>query len=435
MSHADGQILCENPANRNSGPSLNQQILAGIAIKEFYFGVFGLNPRPTNFTNYNHPVPSYMSNLKEQNFIPSLSWSYTAGNQYRLDKVLGSLTLGGYDASRFEPNDLVFEFDDQDIKDLSVQISSITYTQDSTNITLLPTPISAFVDSTIPYIYLPLAACKKFEAAFGIEWDNNSQAYLVNDTLHKKLQSDNATVTFTLYSTARSGQVEIALPYAAFDMIAEYPLAVNSTRYFPLMRATNDTQYTLGRTFLQEAQVTHQHAERQCANMGIRRYLTADYERRTFTVSQCTWNAGATQDIIPIKSLDDSGNQKTQTFSSSHHTSTGAIAGGVVGGIAGLALLCTAGYFIFTKFIRGHHRYEDNDKVELDGEGKKLQELDSKDGAHEIGGEQHFGYEIDSKRILGFELAGVHKHGHELDSGQHGASEMPAREALIAELH
>jgi hypothetical protein len=27
----------------------------------------------------------------------------------------------------------------------------------------------------------------------------------------------------------------------------------NQTRYFPLQRAANDTQYTLGRTFLQEA--------------------------------------------------------------------------------------------------------------------------------------------------------------------------------------
>ena len=220
----------------------------------FYFGVFGLNPRPTNFTDYNDPAPSYMSNLKAQNLIPSLSWSYTAGNQYRLDEVLGSLTLGGYDTSRFEKNDIEFDFDDQDKRDLSVQIYSITHMQDGVNSTLLSTPISAFMDSTLPWLYLPQTVCKAFERAFGIDYDVERGAYLINDTLHEKLQADNASVTFTLRNPAQMGQVDITLPYAAFDLVGEYPLSTNgSQRYFPLQRAENSTQYTLGRTFFQEA--------------------------------------------------------------------------------------------------------------------------------------------------------------------------------------
>ena len=254
------QLLVESmPAKvvniAHTGPSLPQQIVAGIATPNFYFGLFGLNPRPTNFTNYQHPVSSFISNLKEENMIPSLSWSYTAGNQYRLDKVLGSLTLGGYDSARFVPNEVIFDFDAQDIRDLSVDISSIIYTENSKSTTLMSTPISAYLDSTIPWIYLPLSACQKFESAFGLEFDNTTQSYLVNDTLHEKLQADNASVTFTLLNPAQqSGVVDITLPYAAFDLVAEYPLTPNgSLRYFPLARATNDTQYTLGRTFFQEA--------------------------------------------------------------------------------------------------------------------------------------------------------------------------------------
>ena len=236
------------------GPSLDQQIVAGIATKNFYLGVFGLNPRPTNFTNYNHPVSSFMSNLKEADLIPSLSWSYTAGNQYRLDKVLGSLTLGGYDSSRYVPNDVIFDFDEVDARDLSVDISSIIYTEDGKNTTLMSTPISAYLDSTVPWIYLPRSACRKFESAFGLEFDNETQSYLVNDTLHKKLQSDNASVTFTLRNPSHTGEVDITLPYAAFDLVAQYPLSTNgSLNYFPLVPATNDSQYTLGRTFFQEA--------------------------------------------------------------------------------------------------------------------------------------------------------------------------------------
>ena len=73
----------------------------------------GLNPRPSNFSNFSDPVPSYLSALKDQSMIPSLSWAYTAGNQYRLNMVLGSLTLGGYDRSKLEPKSVIVAFNDQ----------------------------------------------------------------------------------------------------------------------------------------------------------------------------------------------------------------------------------------------------------------------------------------------------------------------------------
>ena len=211
----------------SNGPSLDQQIVAGIATPDFYYGVFGLDPRPTNFTDFNNPVPSYLSNLRKQGLIPSLSWGYTAGNQYRENKVLGSLTLGGYDTSRFHSNLVAFPFNDQDIRALSVQLASITHTVNSSNTTLLVVPISVFIDSTIPWIYLPVDVCEKFEEAFGISWDAQSQAYLVNDTLHASLQSNNATVTFALQDPGGSGLVEIALPYAAFDLIGRSYLLNN----------------------------------------------------------------------------------------------------------------------------------------------------------------------------------------------------------------
>jgi hypothetical protein len=67
----------------SGGPSLNNQTVAGIATKEFFLGVFGLTPRPSNFTSFNEPIPSYLENLRNQSLIPSTSWGYTAGNQYR----------------------------------------------------------------------------------------------------------------------------------------------------------------------------------------------------------------------------------------------------------------------------------------------------------------------------------------------------------------
>ncbi|SLM40392.1 Aspartic peptidase domain [Lasallia pustulata] len=240
----------------SGGPSLQQQIVAGIATKGFYLGLFGLNPRPTNFSNFDDPVPSFMTNLKSRSMIPSLSWAYTAGNQYRFNKVLASLTLGGYDTSRFIPNDVSFPFNEEDIRDLTVNIERITMTATGANASLLSTSIAAFVDSTVPYIYLPLDVCEKFEESFGIHWNDTVQAYLVDDALHASLLAKNANVTFALSNSSIGHTVDITLPYAAFDLTAEYPLMPTASRYFPLMRAANDTQYTLGRTFLQEAYVT-----------------------------------------------------------------------------------------------------------------------------------------------------------------------------------
>ena len=234
----------------SNGPSLPQQTIAGIATKEFYLGVFGLNPRSTNFSTFDDPIPSYMATLKNRSMIPSLSWAYTAGNQYRPGSVLGSLTLGGFDASRFVTNDVTFAFNPVDERDLTVEIESILMTASNKSVDLLNNSISAYIDSTVPYFYLPVDVCQKFEDAFGILWDNDVQAYLVNDTLHDSLQTQNATVVFSISNTTQS--VSISLPYAAFDLIAEYPLVSNTTRYFPLMRATNESQYTLGRAFLQE---------------------------------------------------------------------------------------------------------------------------------------------------------------------------------------
>lgn len=68
--------------SNSKGPTLNGQVVAALVTPQFYYGLLGLNTQPTNFTNFNNPIPSFFNTLKDQNLIPSLSWSYTAGNQY-----------------------------------------------------------------------------------------------------------------------------------------------------------------------------------------------------------------------------------------------------------------------------------------------------------------------------------------------------------------
>ena len=240
----------------SGGPTLPNQVLAGIVTNNFYLGMFGVNPKPTNYTGIEtDQQDSYMTTLKKRNMIPSVSFGYTAGAQYRLKKVLGSLTLGGYDQSRFTPNPLSISFAPDNDRDLVVGVQSIKATNgNGTTHSLLPEGILAYVDSTIPYIWLPLDACLEFEKAFGLTWDDKRDLYLVDDALHEKLLAQNASVSFTIGNGPSAGQtVDITLPYASFDLMADFPLVANRTNYFPLKRAVNETQYTLGRTFLQEA--------------------------------------------------------------------------------------------------------------------------------------------------------------------------------------
>ena len=63
--------------------TLNQQVIASIATKDFYLGNLGLAPWPINFTSFEDSAPSFLSNLKNQSLIPSLSYGYNAGAQYR----------------------------------------------------------------------------------------------------------------------------------------------------------------------------------------------------------------------------------------------------------------------------------------------------------------------------------------------------------------
>ncbi|QSZ37620.1 hypothetical protein DSL72_008719 [Monilinia vaccinii-corymbosi] len=130
-------------------------------------------------------------------------------------------------------------------------------------------------------------------------------------------------VIFSLANTISGGStVNIQLPFGAFSLQASYPFVDNTTYYFPFKRAANNTQYTLGRTFLQEA------------------YLIVDYDRGNFSINQCTWIDGATSNVVPIKAPSSgSSNSSNDTSSSpdkpSHKPiSTGAIAGIAIGALA-----------------------------------------------------------------------------------------------------
>lgn len=241
--------------------------------------------------------------------------------------VFGSLVLGGYDQSKFTSTNLTIPLGSDVSRDLLVGVQSITTTANTTALTSSSGGFYAFLDSTVAELWLPTSVCSAFEETFGIIYDSTTELYLVNTSLHTTLVDQNANVTFTLGSSTSGGEtVAITLPYSAFDLEVSYPITENKTYYFPLKRAANTTQYTLGRTFFQEA------------------YVIADYERRNFTVAPCSWVENAASNIKSIIS-------PTYDLSSdpSSGISAGAIAGIVVGIVAAVAALAGLGFWFWRR--------------------------------------------------------------------------------------
>ncbi|KAK0100581.1 hypothetical protein ONS95_007039 [Cadophora gregata] len=311
-------------------PTLQKQVVAGIWTNDFYLGNLGLSPVPFNFTNLNDPQPSMLSTLYNESLIPSRSWAYTAGAHYKDPPVFGSLTLGGYDTTRFQSNNLHFAFGADFSRDLLVSLRSVTYDTAGSS-PLLASSIDIFINSLVSEIWLPVNVCEAFAQQFNLTWIESGQLYIVGADAHAALVKQNPSFTFKIGQAGGAGEsVEIVLPYAAFDLVLTAPIVGNDTRYFPLKQAQNATQYTLGRTFLQEA------------------YVIADYERKNFSVSQAlfppTSLAASLTAIVPPGtpgSGNDTNSTSTDTSSSSKKSGlgAGAIAGIAIGAVAALALI------------------------------------------------------------------------------------------------
>lgn len=62
--------------------SITGQVVSSSVTEHFYRGTWGINPRPANLPNFTSPLESLLLTLKKNNFIPSLSYGYTAGADY-----------------------------------------------------------------------------------------------------------------------------------------------------------------------------------------------------------------------------------------------------------------------------------------------------------------------------------------------------------------
>ena len=237
----------------------------------------------------------------------------------------GSLILGGYDQARIASNSAPISLSINGTatsQTLELGVQSIT----ASNILggsfqqLLSEPISVNVDSTVSQLWLPSDVCDGFVSAFGLEYSEQSNYYLLNSSTRSQLQANNPSITITVGSSSGGGaSTNIVLPYSAFDHNLSLPLVNSTTPYFPLRKAANESQYTFGRVFLQEA------------------YVIVDWERNNFTVAQAAAQ-NSTSDVKVISPVSQPSASSSVSASPSHHAKKGL----PTGAIAGIAVVLIA---------------------------------------------------------------------------------------------
>ncbi|KAI1763650.1 acid protease [Hypoxylon sp. FL1150] len=275
--------------------SFNKQVVAGINETGYYTGFFGLGITPGRFNDVVAQSP--ITALVEQSgVIPSHSYGYTAGAYYGGERGTPlSLTLGGYDSNRFEPHDIDFSLNASS-RQPEVLVRAITASVSDVDKAPVewPTPsmpllsfnesVTALLDSSTPYLWLPQTICDRFAASLNLTWNETFGLYLFsdNDDLNRYRSSPDLSFTFTLSSEDNhdnfgqplnvAGVVNITISANAFIQNLRYPFmnlieyGAPAVPYFPLKRVEDGNRVIIGRSFFQEA------------------YLITNYETSTFSV-------------------------------------------------------------------------------------------------------------------------------------------------------
>lgn len=216
-----------------------------------------------------------------------------------------SLTLGGYDKEQIQGSSIEFDIDPGN-KTLEVPlrqiIASTTLQNSQTSLHSGNGTVTMRIDSSTSYLWLPTDVCDAFTKAFGLIERTDSEFFLVHATTQKQLMQMNPTITFTIgHGATSSDSLSFRFPYSAFNQYVGAPYYGFNVSYFPIRRAANESQYVLGRSFLQEA------------------YLVVDWEKNKFNLSQASHSNGSLY-LVPIPGIEEG----------EHRLSAGELAGIII---------------------------------------------------------------------------------------------------------
>jgi hypothetical protein len=272
-----------------------------------------------------------------------------------IDNTFGSLVLGGYDLNRLD--DPVIDFPmpsglGQDTLEVSVDSIVVGFGDGSSQTVGVdsnqnPTTFNAVIDSTYPFLYLPQATCNKFQQVLGLNFDNKTGLYTLNDTQRANNLANIDHISFVISdSSSHKATTSIQLPYVAFDLNATWPIYDTAQHYFPI-RPSSTTTNVLGRAVLQEM------------------YIIADYDHQNFTIAKAALHQTGITQVISI-----SNSTTSATNHGSSKLSTGAIVGIVIGAVAGVLIICLIAWLLYRKRQTKKEQLEEDKAFELAEEAK-----------------------------------------------------------------
>ncbi|TDZ26395.1 hypothetical protein Cob_v000823 [Colletotrichum orbiculare MAFF 240422] len=345
-----------------SGKSMTMKdiITASFNSTDYYLGYLGLGITKGSFGNEIAESPLTQA-VKTYGWIPSYSYGYTAGAYYKgTSGTPCSVTLGGYDASRFVMHNQEFSLDPSDgLPHALVRGIEVTVGQDKALpggwdnrtriLSNMSTSFSAMIDSSTPYLWLPDVICDQFAAAFNLTYNTTFDLYTLTDEQYTAFKAGASSYSFTFSLTSHDnnddfgrplqtpGVVNITVTAAAFAQALRYPFMDEAIKYgepavpyFPLRRGSNFTNtFIIGRSFLQEA------------------YLITKYDTGVFSIHQAVFPEDSqTLNITEIKQPNNSPYPPPAAQVDGRGLTTAQMAGIVAGVVTACLILLIAWYCI-----------------------------------------------------------------------------------------
>lgn len=277
----------------NIGFGMSDVLISAISSTDYYLGYVGVGLRSGSFGDV-VAAPPLRQAVSSYGWIPSYSYGYTAGASYRC--IVGSATLGGYDAARFVQHDNTFAMNQAEgvprprVRgiELSAKNGSSPAGWGSATRLLMSydKTFTAVIDTTTPYLWLPPAVCDEFAKALNLTYNSTFGLYTLTNEQYRQYSASNNPLSFTFSLSSKDnndnfglpldvpGVVNITLPIRSFVSLLEYPFMNATIRqgdsavpYFTLRKAAKET-FIIGNAFMQES------------------YLITKYDSGTFSIHQ-----------------------------------------------------------------------------------------------------------------------------------------------------
>lgn len=324
-------------------------------------------------------IPNF---LASKQLTPSNSWSLHIGSAAL--GIPGSLILGGYDATRAIGDIGTYDTTDGfggmfgQVVDVQLNVGSSSSSpwpfRNKTNLLLNAKnetqTITARLNPTVPYLFLPNKTCEALAEYLPVtwRWDLGLYTWNTDDAKYREILTSPSYLQFVFARAGGQGPITIKVPLALLNLTLAPPIVDTETAYFPCRPYDNNgAEYHLGRAFLQAAflgmnWVTSKWWLAQAPGPMALSSSIVNIENKTETISTSapdsffteSWK-GVLKDI-PSQSSSSPGSGETSSDREGSHSrdglSGGAIAGIVVGASVAATLICTFGFLFWKRRAR-----------------------------------------------------------------------------------